>query len=297
MGVVQGGSNVQVRVLGPVLIGAGGGEIRVDRPLERAVLVRLALAGGVPVADGRLAVDLWGDGEVSRPVQRLRVIVSRLRTALGVHGASVLRTRAGYRTATSVGDLPAAESAAERMYAAHRSGRYAAARAAADEALRWWRGPALADLTWAPYAAAEAARLDRWRLEVATIGFDAALRQGCGPELVRELAILAGEHPWHEPLARMYALALYRAGSQVDALNRLRALRAGLAGHLGAAVSPETAELELRILRHDPSLNGFARRTRVAGSGERQRELAALVQRLGQHGLGGPLMGAALRGW
>ncbi|WP_433758866.1 hypothetical protein [Nocardia sp. CA-135398] len=67
---------MDVLVLGPVQLWAGEKSVGIDRPLERAVLVRLALAGGVPVPDGRLAEDLWG-ADVERPVQRLRVVVSR----------------------------------------------------------------------------------------------------------------------------------------------------------------------------------------------------------------------------
>lgn len=244
----------QVRILGPVSVTDGARTIGVDRPLERAVLVRLALAGGVPVPDRRLAADLWGDGELSRPVERLRVVVSRLRTALGPYGATVLRTPAGYRTTMVVGDLLAAESIADRLHAAQRAGRYTEAWAAADEARRLWRGPALADLLWAPYAAVEAARLDAWRLELTVAGLEAALRLGSGLECLREMGILAGEHPVHEPLARLHALALYRAGRQVDALDRLRGLRSTLAAQFGAVIAPETVELEMRILRHDPGL-------------------------------------------
>ncbi|MFI9404332.1 BTAD domain-containing putative transcriptional regulator [Nocardia sp. NPDC052316] len=246
--------HAQVRVLGPVLVTDESRTIGVDRPLERAVLVRLALAGGIAVPDRRLAADLWGDGEISRPVERLRVVVSRLRTALGEHGATVLRTPAGYRTTMVAGDLLAAEAIADRLHVARRAGRYAEVGAAADAALRLWRGPALADLLWAPYAAAEAERLAQWRLELTVAGLDAALRLGSGLEYLREMGILAGEHPLHEPLARLHALALYRAGRQVDALDRLRRLRLNLAEQFGAALAPETVELEVRILRHDPTL-------------------------------------------
>ncbi|QBS40216.1 AfsR/SARP family transcriptional regulator [Nocardia sp. CS682] len=253
--LIPDAGHAQVRVLGSAWVTDGARTIGVDRPLERAVLVRLALAGGIPVPDRRLAADLWGDGEISRPVERLRVVVSRLRTALGEHGATVLRTPAGYRTTMAAGDLLAAESIADRLHAARRAGRYAEVGAAADEALRLWRGPALADLLWAPYAAVEASRLDEWRLELTVAGLDAALRLGSGLECLREMGILAGEQPLHEPLARLHALALYRAGRQVDALDRLRCLRLNLAEQFGAALAPETVELELRILRHDPALH------------------------------------------
>ncbi|MFI6998022.1 BTAD domain-containing putative transcriptional regulator [Nocardia sp. NPDC050175] len=276
----------QVRILGPVSVTDGAGTIGVDRPLERAVLVRLALAGGVPVPDRRLAADLWGDGELSRPVERLRVVVSRLRTALGAHGGTVLRTPAGYRTTMVVGDLLAAEATADRLQAAQRAGRYAEVGAAADQARRLWRGPALADLLWAPYAAVEAARLDAWRLELTVTGLEAALRLGSGLECLREMSILAGEHPLHEPLARLHALALYRAGRQVDALDRLRVVRLTLAEQFGAALAPETVDLEVRILRHDPTLHPARPTVKPSGPAystvqriTRYRDVATLAHR------------------
>ncbi|TDC17047.1 winged helix-turn-helix domain-containing protein, partial [Kribbella albertanoniae] len=72
-----------VSVLGSVRLRFGGVEVVVARPLERALLVRLALARGAVVVDERLAADLWGAGEVQRVAERLRVVVSRLRAALG----------------------------------------------------------------------------------------------------------------------------------------------------------------------------------------------------------------------
>jgi DNA-binding SARP family transcriptional activator len=74
---------LEVLVLGPLAVRRGGSPISVDRPLERALLVRLALAGGMSVPDHRLAADLWGDVDLARPTERLRVLASRLRAALG----------------------------------------------------------------------------------------------------------------------------------------------------------------------------------------------------------------------
>ncbi|MEG8181991.1 AfsR/SARP family transcriptional regulator [Nocardia terpenica] len=256
-GLRGGGSDggpLQVDVLGPVRVRAGRRDVGVGRTLERAVLVRLALARGMPVPDGRLAVELWGDGELLRPIPRLRVLISRLRQALGEHGAVVSRSPAGYHTDVIVADLRAAEAAADRVHAARRAHRYAEVRAAAGEALRLWRGPGLADLAAVPFAHAEAVRLEEWRLGLAVAGFDAALHLGAECEVANDLSMLAREHPLHEPLARLHALAAYRTGSQADALARLHRLRRALADELGVDPAPETVALELRMLQHDPSL-------------------------------------------
>ncbi len=245
--------SVDVLVLGPVQAWADGVAVTVDRPLERAVLVRLALANRVPVPDGRLAEDLWG-AEVERPVQRLRVVVSRLRAALGPLAEVIGRTSAGYQARVSATDLLDAEAAAQRLHTARRAGDYRTVASAAREALALWRGPALADLRTIPFAAAEGERLDDWRLSLTVAGLEANLELGAAGEVVTELTGLVARHPLHEPLSCLLALALYRTGRQADALERLARLRRALSEELGVDPAPDTAQLELRILDHDPAL-------------------------------------------
>ncbi|WP_433524775.1 AfsR/SARP family transcriptional regulator [Nocardia pseudovaccinii] len=244
---------MDVLVLGPVQFWAGEDIVAIDRQLERALLVRLALANGVPVPDGRLAEDLWG-ADVERPVQRLRVVVSRLRAALGAHAEVIGRTPAGYHASSRASDLVTAEAAAQRLYAARRAGDHAVVAAAAREALGLWRGAALADLRSVAYAAAEGDRLDDWRLSLTVAGLEANLELGAAGEVVTELTGLVARYPLHEPLSGLLALALYRTGRQADALDRLARLRRNLADELGVDPAPETAALELRILDHDPTL-------------------------------------------
>lgn len=245
--------DVDVLVLGPVQAWADGVAVTVDRPLERAVLVRLALANRVPVPDGRLAEDLWGP-EVERPVQRLRVVVSRLRAALGPLAEVIVRTPAGYQATVSATDLLAAAAAAQRLHTARRGGDFGAVAVAAREALALWRGHALADLRAIPFAAAEGERLDDWRLSLTVAGLEANLELGAAGEVVTELTGLVARHPLHEPLSCLLALALYRTGRQADALDRLARLRRVLSEELGVDPSPDTSALELRILEHDPAL-------------------------------------------
>ncbi|MFJ4656798.1 BTAD domain-containing putative transcriptional regulator [Nocardia sp. NPDC088792] len=266
-------SELEISVLGTVRIQAGRAEVTGGHPLERALLVRLALADGYPVPDRRLAEDLWGDVDLNPPIQRMRVVVSRLRSALGVHGGSILRTPAGYRTTARIVDVPAAEAAAQRMHAARRDGHSEAAVEAAEEALRLWRGPALADLAAMPFARAEADRLEEWRLSILAARFEAALQLDSSADVLPHLTTTATQNPLHEPLSRAYALALYRCGRQTDALMALRRLRDGLAAEYGVDPSPETAQLELAILRHDPALQHRSGATAVAAHHDSLRAL------------------------
>jgi DNA-binding SARP family transcriptional activator len=246
-------SEVAVSILGPVLIRTAYEEIKM-RPLERATLVRLALAGGRPVSDLRLAADLWGHGDMRSPVPRLRVVVSRMRSALGPHRDVVTRTPSGYRADVCAVDLQDAEAAARRLFAAQRDGHDETVLEAAEQALRQWRGPALACLESVPFAQAEADRLDEWRLDLLEAKFEVGSRLKADAEWIRALAALVAQHPLRETLTRAYALALYRAGRQTAALDCLQRLRRALADEYGADPTPETTQLLLGILRHDPAL-------------------------------------------
>ncbi|MGC4944259.1 BTAD domain-containing putative transcriptional regulator [Kribbella sp. DT2] len=282
---------LEVLVLGPLAVRLDGRAIAVDRPLERALLVRLALANGLPVPDQRLAVDLWGDVDLARPTERLRVLASRLRTALGTPDV-LTRASNGYALSAQMTDLVDARSLAKSLYAAARAGDHATVSALGREALGLWRGASLADLRAVPYAATEAEQLDTWRLDLQLERLDAELALGGATEAGRELEALAAEHPLHERLWCSLALALYRTGRQADALNRLAQLRARLADELGVDPAPETAEMELRLLRQDPSLQVHAAppepfdlplpMTTFVG---RQAELSDLVRRLRTPGL------------
>jgi DNA-binding SARP family transcriptional activator/tetratricopeptide (TPR) repeat protein len=258
VGDAPAGDRLLVEVLGGVSLTRGDEVVVLRRPLERGLLVRLALAGGAVVPDEALIADLWEEDDDEEDVTsrraRLRVAVSRLRRSLGAAAGNVVRVGGGYRAVVDVPDLREARAAADRLHAAVRSGDHRAARTATEEALGRWRGPALSDLRSFPFARAEGERLDAWRLELDVARLGARTALGDGADLVAPLAELAAAHPWHEPLRGMLAVALYRAGRQADALAELAGLRAALADELGVDPTGETLELELRLLRQDPGL-------------------------------------------
>ena len=61
------------------------------------------------------------------------------------------------------------------------------------QALSLWRGPALADLLYEPFAAGEAERLEERRVLALEERIDADLAVGRGPELASELEKLVSE--------------------------------------------------------------------------------------------------------
>ena len=110
-----------------------------------------------------------------------------------------------------------------------------------------------ADLREAPFASAEAARLEEARLAALERRFELEHELGRDGELVPELERLVAEHPLRERLACWLVKALYRAGRQAEALDAQRQARARL-DELGIEPGPELRRLEQAILTQDSTL-------------------------------------------
>jgi predicted ATPase/DNA-binding SARP family transcriptional activator len=250
---------VRVGVLGSLEVrDEAGNLVPVSGARLRSLLIRLAAGDGRPVSVERLAQDLWDGGGPADAANAIQALVSRLRGAAGrdvvEHGPG------GYRLAVPAAQVDA--RAFEQLVAAARgalaAGDRAGGAAGLRQALALWRGPALADVADAPFAAAQIARLSELRLSAAEDLFDAELAAGRGGELVPELEELAVAHPLRERLRGQLMRALYAAGRQADALGAYEDTRQVLADQLGIDPSPGLAAVHLAILRGDPGLAGPA---------------------------------------
>ena len=126
----------------------------------------------------------------------LQVAVSRLRKALGPGGPLVTRPP-GYELQLERErlDLHRFEDEARAGREALASGDAKLARAKLGDALAIWRGPALADLAYEPFAQAEASRLEELRASVTEERIAADLELGHHADLVGELQELVTRHP------------------------------------------------------------------------------------------------------
>jgi DNA-binding SARP family transcriptional activator/DNA-binding beta-propeller fold protein YncE len=122
------------------------------------------------------------------------------------------------------------------------------------DALALWRGPALADLAFEPFAQTEIARLEELRLAVLEARIEADLVLGGQDSLVAELETLVAAHPYREGLRAHLMFALYRSGRQAEALEMYRRARRTFSEELGIEPGPRLRELEGAILRQDSSL-------------------------------------------
>ncbi len=234
----------------------------------RAVLAMLLVHANQVVSSDRLIEELW-PGQ-PRAADSLQVRLSELRKVLRSAGeADRLATRPpGYLLRVTPTELDALqfEQLAAEGNAALAAGDAVTAAQRLDQALQLWRGPALADLDAAPFARAEAGRLEEERLAALESRAEALLDCGRHRDLIAELETLTAAHPLRERFWLQRMLALYRAGRQADALRAYRDLRAILIADLAIEPGPELRDLHARILRQDPGLEG---RDRAGSTGRR----------------------------
>ena len=214
----------------------------------RALLILLALDAGRVVTTGRLTGALWEDQFPAAAANALQALVSRLRRALPE--AVITAHPAGYQLMLDPGQVDVVQF--ERLAAdGHAALRDDPGRAAhlLREALALWRGPALADVADADFAAAAIARLTERRLTAIQDRVDADLRLGPAAPLVAELEGLVAAYPLREPLIGALMRALAASGQPGAALGVFEQARARLADELGTGPSPALAALHISILR------------------------------------------------
>jgi DNA-binding SARP family transcriptional activator len=293
---------MEFAVLGPVEVRIDGRVLPLGGPKQCALLALLLLNANEAVSRDRLVDELWGERAPASAQRSLDTYVYRLRTLVG--GGRIERRRPGYLLRVEPGelDLDRFERLLEQGRAAAAIGEPANASEHLSKALGLWRGRALADLEYAPFAYEAGEQLEERRLLALEARVDADLELGGGTELVAELERLVAGHPFRERFVGQLMLSLYRAARQADALAAYHAFRRRFVEELGVEPGQPLRELELAILRQDPSLDpppraAVATRRRPALIGARatgvfvgrERELAELLAGLeGAHsGRGG----------
>jgi DNA-binding SARP family transcriptional activator len=249
------GSNglLEFALLGPFEARHAGEPVELGGARPRALLALLALHRGTVVSSDSIVEDLWGEASPATARHMVAVYVSRLRKTLG--DDIVLTRRPGYVLQVGPEQVDAARF--ERLLAegteALATGDGDSAAARLDEALALWRGPALSDFAYEPFAQAEIARLEELRLEAEEERIEAEMALGNDAELVAELEMLVASAPLREHRRAQLMLALYRSGRQADALSAYQEARRAFV-ELGIEPGPELRELQRSILAQDERL-------------------------------------------
>src|SRR5512132_1177027 len=239
---------MEYRVLGPLEVRDGERSLPLAGAKQRALLALLLVNAGRVVSRDRLIDELWGEQPPETAVTSLQGYVSRLRKLLP---AETLLTRPpGYLLEIEPDDLDL-----RRFELLLAEGREALAQHDAEpaaqllhEALALWRGPALAEFAYEPFAQAEIGRLEDLRLAAVEERIEADLALGRHADLIGELEALVAENPHRERLRGQLILALYRSGRQAEALEAYQQARRALDDELGIEPTQERRELQQAML-------------------------------------------------
>lgn len=252
---------MEFQILGTLEVRDSGAEVPLGSVKERALLAILLIHANELVASDRLIEELWPEPPRTA-ANALQVYVGKLRKAIepewarGAASEHLLTRSPGYMLQTGPDDLDV--HCFERLLVEGRTANEARDHPAAAmllrDALELWRGPALADFPYDPFAQAEIARLEELRRDAVEERIEADLALGKAADLIGELEALIRAQPLRERLCGQLMLALYRSGRQADALEAYGRTRRLLDERLGLVPSPMLERLQRAILRQEPTL-------------------------------------------
>ncbi|HEV8559938.1 MAG TPA: BTAD domain-containing putative transcriptional regulator [Actinophytocola sp.] len=249
---------MELRLLGPPELVAGGRPLDLGGPRKRVVLCTLALNANRVTSVDELVDAVWGESPPTTPRVQIQIAISALRKLFAdARKPDAIRTQPpGYLLELTPGELDVEQFHALRNSArAHAdAGRLAEAVADVRAALALWRGPALAGVPSELLQREATLLADHRRAAIEErIRLDLAL--GRHEEISGELAAMVDAEPLRERLHGFLMLALYRSGRQAEALEAARRARTVLVDELGVDPGQELRDLEHAILNRDPALD------------------------------------------
>ena len=175
----------QFALLGPLSATLDGAPIALGGQKRRALLAVLLLEPNQVVSRDRLIDALWGEEPPDTARNTIQVYVSQLRKLLPEGALETapagLPARRSIRESIDVFEFV---RLAEEGQAALTAGDAARAAETLQTALDLWRGAALADLAWEPFAQTEIVRLDELRVSALEDRIEAELALGRHGQLV-----------------------------------------------------------------------------------------------------------------
>ena len=249
---------LEIRLLGPVEVWAGGRLLDVGPPQRRVVLAALAVEAGRPLLTEALIDRVWGERPPAQPRAAVHAHVTAIRRLLQeasdaeasrppvalVHrgGSYLLRVDPMCVDLLRFRDLVAGARDRQRPDT-ERAGLL-------RDAVDLWRSPALADLSGAwPERMRESWGLER--LDAAVSWARSELRLGNHEQVISPVRALAAAYPVAEPLIAVLMQALAVTGRVSEALDCYATARTRLADLLGADPGDELRGLHQMILRSD----------------------------------------------
>ncbi|WP_413100345.1 AfsR/SARP family transcriptional regulator [Streptomyces sp. Inha503] len=257
---------VRFNVLGSLeCLTADGAQLPLGGPVHERVLVSLLLSPNRVLPVSRLVEAVWDEDPPATASHQVRKAIAGLRGRIPRGRELLLTDGPGYRAAVAADrlDLSVFSEGLRRAQQEAAEGRAVDAVDTLRDTLALWRGPVLAGTGGAVITAASAA-LEERRLAATEQYFELRLSLGESSELVGDLRILIGSHPFQETLRGLLMLALYRSGRQAEALAEFDSVRKLLSVELGIDPGDRLSRLHEAILRNSPELAAPSRPAPVA---------------------------------
>lgn len=249
-------------ILGPLQASCGGVVLPLGGAKQQMVLALLLLEANTAVTADRLIEWVWGESTRDRTLNTLQVYVANLRRILAAGavppGRRLITTvTSGYELRIEGDQLDTLQLDTLRKAGAQakRDGQPEHSATAFRAALRLWRGTPLTGIPLGPAASALVAQLELGHITDLEQVAEGELDAGRHRECLGELRAWVHGYPLNEHLRSVFIIALYRCGRQAEALAEYHVGRDRLIEELGMEPSRELRELEVRILRQDPSLD------------------------------------------
>jgi DNA-binding SARP family transcriptional activator len=254
---------MQYRMLGPLEVVDGSRKLDLGAPKQRAVLGVLLLDRGRVVPADRIISAVWGDVPPPSVSASLQAYISNLRRVLRDETGLVPIGRRSPGYVLDVQEDLLDRSAFLALTASARdavgAADWATAVDTARRGLALWRGPVLADLKDEAWVQVDASALDEQRAETREHLITGLLGLDRTGEAVAEAAHLVEEAPLREHAAWLHAVALYRAGRSVEALDLYRVQAKRLDDELGLEAPAALRDLHGAMLRQAPELSTWPR--------------------------------------
>jgi DNA-binding SARP family transcriptional activator len=265
----------------------GTTEVMLGSRGQRSLFAVLAARPNSVFSLDRLVDALWGHSAPKTAEGCVYTYVSALRKALDQgwrHGrlhSPLVRGSTGYclELDPEVIDLVRFEVLAGQAWASWTAGELPAAAARSQQALLEYVDIPLAGTT-GPFVDKERDRLGLLRLEMDEIRCGSMIELGSSAAVVRDLTVLAAEHPLRERLHEFLMVALYRSGRQAEALRVYQQVRGVLLDELGVEPGPCLQKL------HQDVLSGAVGEPRLRASVQWQRPVPAQLPHSAVHFIG-----------
>jgi len=242
-------AGVEFRLFGEISVASGDSVTALPAGRVGLVLAHLLLDPGKPLSTDHLIDDIWGETSPDGAEHKLRVTVSRLRSALedaGVGGNLIATTPRGYLARVARSDIDALRFE-DLVSVARRSSDDREVLGALEEALRLWTSDPLSSLSDTPTLDQARRALVETRGDALELWSGAAIRLGRYREVIAELETAVTHFPYREQLWGNLASALYHEDRQVAATRSLQQARCALAD-LGLDVGSRLMDIESKIL-------------------------------------------------